>query len=147
MIARRAAALCMIAALVVALSASGCATLFAGGPDVIPVHTNPPGAYVYVNGQFVGQTPTVAALHRDHPGQIQIYLPGFQPIVMMREKHTNGWFIANIVWFYAIVPWIVDLVTGNYQRYDDTPIAIGLTPVAAQAPPPAWYVPPGPAPR
>ena len=46
-----------------ALCLAGCATVFAGGPDEIPVNTNPPGAYVYVNGQMIGQTPTVIRMH------------------------------------------------------------------------------------
>jgi hypothetical protein len=131
-----------VGALVAALVLQpGCATLFAGGPDDVSVMTNPPGAYVYVNAVFIGQTPTVARLDRDHPGQIQIYLPGFRPVVMVRMKSINGWFIANLLWLAAIVPIVVDLVTGNWQRYDDSPIAIGLVPAQdAQAPP--WYQPP-----
>ncbi len=124
-------------ALVLAMS-SGCATLFAAGPDRFPVNTNPPGAYVYVNGQMVGQTPTVVSLNREHSAQIQIYLPGFQPVVMIREKGLNGWFFANILWVYAVVPVIIDLVTGNWQCFDDDPIAIGLVPNGG-APAPNWY--------
>jgi hypothetical protein len=120
------------------LGSTSCATLFASGPDEVPVVTNPPGAYVYVNAIFIGQSPTVAHLDRDHPGQIQIYLPGFQPVVMMRGKTLNGWFIANLLWFYFVVPVIVDLVTGNWQRYDDIPVMIGLMPAQSAAPPP-WY--------
>lgn len=123
--------------LAIAVSSGGCATLFASGPDTVPVNTNPAGAYVYVNGMFAGQTPTVVSLNRDHGGQIQIYLPGFQPVVLVKSKTLNGWFIANILWFYVIVPFVVDLVTGNYQRFDTTGIAIGLTP--AQGPAPTWF--------
>lgn len=122
--------------LLTAILSSGCATLFAGGPDRFPVYTNPPGASVYVNGQLVGQTPTVVTLNRDRGGQIQIYLPGFQPVVMMREKGINGWFFANILWVYAVLPVIIDLVTGNWQHFDDEPIAIGLVP--AGGPAPSW---------
>jgi len=124
---------------------TGCATLFAGGPDQIPVATNPPGAYVYVNGRFIGQTPTLIALDRGSNGLIQIYLPGFQPIGFMRGKHLNGWFILSCLLFPFIVPPVIDLATGDWQRFDDTGIAIGLTP--ASGPPPNWYTPgqqPGP---
>jgi len=126
-----------LALLLLAITLAGCATVFASGPDQIPVMTNPPGAYVYVNGQVVGQTPTMVALERSAPAQIQIYLPGFQPVVMAKYKSLNGWFIANILFFPLA---IVDLVTGDWQRYDTSGIAIGLTP--AQGPPPQWYQPP-----
>jgi hypothetical protein len=116
---------------------SGCATLLAGGPDQVPVATDPPGAFVYLNGGYVGQTPTVVTLNRDLPAQIQIYLPGYHPIVMMRSKTFNMWTIGSLLMLGFLVPIIVDLATGNYMRYDDTGIAVGLVP--SQAPPPMWY--------
>ncbi len=117
--------------LVVAMT--GCATLF-GGSSTVPVVTNPPGAFVYLNGQPVGQTPTAINLEPDQPANIQIYLPGFQPVQMWRQKSFSGWFWVNIfVW----PGFFVDLATGKYQKYDDTGIAMGLTP--AQGPPPEWY--------
>ena len=118
------------------LFVTGCATLFAGS-STVPVVTNPPGAFVYVNGVPVGQTPTAINLEPDRPGNIQIYLPGFQPVQMWRQKSITGWFWVNIlVW----PGFFVDLATGKYNKYDDTGIAIGLTP--AQGPPPEWYQPP-----
>jgi len=119
-----------------ALCLTGCATLFAGGPDYVPVNTNPAGAWVYYNGVPVGQTPTTVRLERGRPAQIQIALQGFQPVVFMRDTQVNGWFFANLLWFYTIVPWVVDLVDGDWQRFDDTPIAIGLTPLAGGPEPP-----------
>lgn len=125
-----------LVSLVVIVAMTGCATLFAGSSQV-PVITNPPGAFVYVNGQPVGQTPTAINLDPDRPGNIQIYLPGFQPVQMWRQKSISGWFWVNlIVW----PGFFVDLATGKYNKYDDTGIAIGLTP--AQGPPPEWYQPP-----
>jgi hypothetical protein len=142
--ARRAVAAAPTAVIALAFALAGlggCATLFAGGPDRVPVATNPPGAFVYLNGRFVGQSPTVVEMDREHPGQIQIYLPGFRPLVMSRHKSLNLWFIANILWAAAIVPVIVDIATGNYQEYEGSPIAVGLTPDAG--PPPMWYRQPG----
>ncbi len=111
---------------------SGCATLFAGGPDTIPINTNPAGAYVYVNGEMVGQTPMMLALDRNRSSaDIRIYYPGFQPVQLFRNKSVNGWFFVNLlVW----PGFIVDLITGDWQRFDDYPIILGLTP--GQAPPP-----------
>lgn len=124
------------------LALTGCATLFAGGPDHVPVMTNPPGAYVYLNGYPVGQTPMELVLSRDQPASIQIYLPGFAPVQMFRGKELNGWFIGSILLIPLIVPLVVDLVTGDYRRFEDGAIAIGLAPLAA--PPPQWYQNPQP---
>jgi len=117
------------------LSVTGCATLFAGSATV-PVVTNPPGAFVYINGQPVGQTPTAIALEPDRPANIQIYLPGFQPVQMWRQKSITGWFWVNLLFWPGF---FVDLATGKYNKYDDTGIAIGLVPAAG--PPPEWYQP------
>jgi hypothetical protein len=134
-----------LAAAVLALA--GCATIIAGGPDHVPVNTNPPGAYVYINGQVVGQTPTVVSLDRhDSSAQIQIYLPGFQPVVLVRDKSLNAWTLLNLL--VGILPVVVDLVTGDIQAYDDEPIALGLTPAAPGTAPgvPAAPYPPAPPP-
>ncbi len=129
--------------LALAIGLAGCATLFAGGPDEIPINTNPPGAYVYVNGQVVGQTPMIVQMSRGQAGQIQIYLPGFQPVMLWREKSVNGWFWANILWLPTFL-WVIDLIDGDWQQYDATPIAIGLTPAVGGAQPmqPAPMQPP-----
>ncbi len=124
------AALCLVLA--------SCATIVAGGPDDVPVSTNPPGAYVYLDGQIVGQTPMVITLDRTRSlGDIRIYYPGFNPVVITRYKHVNLWIIGNF--FLGLIPIVVDLVTGNWQAFDDDEISIALTP--GQVPPP-YGVPP-----
>ncbi|MFT3696000.1 MAG: PEGA domain-containing protein [Kofleriaceae bacterium] len=127
-----------------ALALTGCATMFASGPDYVPVSTNPPGAWVYLNGVPVGQTPTTVRLDRGRPAQIQIGLEGFQPVVFQRDSEINGWFWVNILWVAAIVPWVIDIVDGNWMRYDDEPIMIGLTPLPQQQSPIMRQPPPMP---
>jgi hypothetical protein len=122
----------------VLLASTGCATLFAGGPDEIPVRTNPPGAYVYVDGRIVGRTPVLISLDRNHSiGDIRIYYPGFMPVQVLRSKSFNLWTLGNF--FLAIIPVVVDLATGDYMAFDDDEIAIALQP--GQGPPP-YGVPP-----
>lgn len=116
-----------LALLVAASSLAGCATLFAGGPDQIPVNTNPPGAYVYVDGEVVGQTPMIVTLdRRRNVGDIRIYYPGFEPVQINRYKSLNGWIFGNI--FLGLWPIVIDFITGDWQHFDDHPVAIGLTP-------------------
>lgn len=134
-------------ALVLLLVFSGCATIMAGGPDRIPVSTNPPGATVFVDNIPVGQTPVMVTLDRQHSsGVIRIELPGFAPVAIVRTTSINGWFWANLC-FGGLIGIVVDLVTGDIKAFDDSPIAIGLTP-AYGPPPPGAYLqgPPGPPP-
>lgn len=139
--------------LVVLLCAvGGCATIMAGGPDRIPVSTNPPGASVFLDGVLVGQTPLMLTLDRGRSnGNIRIEMPGFAPVILTRVKEINGWFWANLC-LGGIIGIVVDLITGDVKRFDDTPIAIGLTPAYGPTPvynpqpgyPPAGGYPPGP---
>lgn len=132
-----------LAGLALATCLAGCATLISGGPDEIPITTNPPGAYVYVDGQVVGQTPLVVTLDRKRSvGDIRIYYPGFMPVAMQRYKHFNLWTIGNF--FIGMFPIIIDFITGDWQAYDDDPIAIGLQP--GQAAPPYGMQPQMPMP-
>jgi len=131
----------------------GCATIMSGGPDHIPIATNPPGASVFVDGVLVGQTPTVVVIDpKANLGNIRIEEQGFMPINIRRYKSINGWFWANICW--AVFPMIVDLATGEYESFDDTPIALGMTPTGGYQPgyeqqqpqPPPGYPQPQPPP-
>src|SRR4051812_2213747 len=101
---------------ILVMALSGCATLFASKTTQLPVATNPPGAIVYINGAPVGQTPTIVELEGKRPANIQIYMPGFQPVQIWRAKSFTGWFWVNILFWPGF---IVDLATGSYERYDD----------------------------
>jgi hypothetical protein len=123
---------------------SGCATIMAGGPDRVPVSTNPPGATVFVDNVPVGTTPMMVTLDRERSlGVIRIELPGFMPVTMVRTKSWNGWFWVNIL-CTGLIGLVIDLATGDYKTFDDLPIQVGLTPAYGPvAPPPPGYPPPG----
>jgi uncharacterized protein YceK len=145
----------VVLALALLLAFSGCATIMAGGPDRVPVSTNPAGATVFVDNIPVGQTPVMVTLDRQHSsGVIRIELPGFAPVTLVRTTSINGWFWANIC-FGGVLGIVIDLVTGDIKAFDDAPIAIGLTPAYGPpptgpgyppAPPPGGYQPPAPPP-
>jgi hypothetical protein len=128
----------------VAVAASGCATIFAGGPDHVPIATNPPGATVFVDNVPVGQTPVMVTLDRQRNlGVIRIELAGFAPIAIVRAKSINGWFWASVC-LTGLVGIVVDLITGDVKAFDDAPINIGLTPAYGPgAPPPGYPQDPG----
>jgi len=122
------------AALVAAVLAGGCATIVAGGPDDFSVATKPPGAYVYLNGHVVGQTPMTISLDRSRHSfaDIRVYYPGFQPVAFTRYQAFNMWVLGNF--FIGMIPAVVDFATGNWQRFDDDDITVTLVP--GDSPPP-----------
>src|SRR5512147_1151061 len=111
--------------LILLLAFTGCATIMAGGPDRIPVSTNPPGATVFVDNIPAGQTPLMITLDRQHSsGVIRIELAGFAPVTLVRTTSINGWFWANLC-IGGLIGIVVDVVTGDIKAFDDAPIAIG----------------------
>lgn len=121
------------AAVVAALALSGCATIIAGGPDDISVTTRPAGAYVYLDGNMLGRTPLVITLDRKRSlGDIRIYYPGYHPVAIHRYLSFNAWTLGNF--FLGLIPVVVDLITGDWQRFDDDEIVLQLVP--GEAPPP-----------
>jgi PEGA domain len=128
--------------LILLLAFSGCATIMAGGPDRIPVSTNPPGATVFVDNIPAGQTPLMITLDRQHSsGVIRIELAGFAPVTLVRTTSINGWFWANLC-IGGLLGIVVDVVTGDIKAFDDAPIAIGLTPSYGPPPTGPGYPPP-----
>jgi hypothetical protein len=135
-------------------SLSGCATLFSAGPDQLQVNSNPPGARVFVDNVEVGATPTTVTLDRkNNLGNIRIESPGYQPAVMQRAKKFNTIALLNCL---GLLGWIIDLMTGNYEQFDKTPLSIQLVPTGYpppaqqgwQQPPPGYPTPPpGPGPQ
>src|SRR5262249_5519566 len=84
---------------------------------------------------LVGQTPMVVTLDREHSrGTIQVQAPGFAPAVIQREKEINGWFWGNLC-LGGLIGMLIDVVTGDVKRFDDTPIAVGMTPGGGAYPP------------
>ena len=111
---------------------SGCATLFAGGPDKVPVNSTPPGARVIVDGQEVGTTPMVVTLDRENnQGNIRVEAPGYQPATTVRSKSFNTMAILNCA---NVLFWGIDLITGNVKKFNTAPVNATLTPAGYGAP-------------
>src|SRR5688572_18892729 len=84
---------------------SGCATLFAPGPDRVAVNSNPQGARVFVDSQEVGRTPLMVTLDRKlNQGLIRVEAPGYQPAHAQRPKAFNGIAILNCL---GLIPWVI----------------------------------------
>jgi hypothetical protein len=103
----------------------GCATLFQGGPDHIPVNSNPLGAKIYLDNQLIGVSPTTISVPRKSECVIRIEMAGYESITIDRDKNLNGWFLGNIL-LGGIVGIAVDLITHNQGGYSDEPVMVEL---------------------
>jgi hypothetical protein len=118
-------------ALAIATVSTGCATMMQQGTaNHVSIVTNPAGARVWVDDLFVGTTPSVIALDRQHnAGLIHIEAPGYVPVTIVRARGIDDWFWGNLLSF-GVVGMLVDFASGAAQGFDETPIAVQLTPVA-----------------
>jgi hypothetical protein len=64
------------------LAAVTCAWMGCGRTLATRIETTPAGAYVFVDGAAAGRTPTTVTFGPHSSDRIELYLPGFPPIVV-----------------------------------------------------------------
>ncbi len=113
---------------------SGCATVFAGGPDDVPIRSIPEGAMVLLDGVPVGETPVVVTLPREGKGRFSLELDGYEKRTVDVDKVVNGATFFNLVWavppFWPVLPvaFLVDFASGDYRKYPTDPVFVELRP-------------------
>jgi hypothetical protein len=102
---------------VLCLSLMGCATLFKGTNSDIAMSSDPTGASVYVDGQYVGDTPAKISLKSKGEYLIEFRKDGFKTKSIRVTNHIGaGWIILDVV--AGLVPVIIDAVTGAWYSFD-----------------------------
>jgi hypothetical protein len=101
----------MAVALAVALG--GCATLFKGSTQVLPVNSEPMGAEVFVDGVSVGRTPIQLRLAVNRSYTITVRDEnGRERAVQVVNQIGAVWVVLNVLG--GLVPVIVDAATGAW---------------------------------
>jgi len=102
-----------------------CATLFNGSKDAVDFSSDPGGAKVYVNGQFMGTTPFQLELISKHSYTIEFRKDGFQnKTVLLTNSVGGGWIVLDVI--FGLVPILVDASTGDWYGLDQDHIAAAL---------------------
>ncbi len=94
-------------------TSSGCASLFAPGPDAVTFNSDPQGATVRVDGEEVGQTPCTAEVSR-RADRVEFSKQGYQTLSMDVPRTFNAISILNILTLN--LGWFVDIATSCLQR-------------------------------
>ena len=96
---------------------NGCATIFHGSTDKIDFSSNPTGAKVYVNGQYMGTAPLQLKLESKHGYNIEFRKEGYESkTVVITNSVGAGWIVLDVL--FGLVPVIVDAATGNWYSLD-----------------------------
>jgi hypothetical protein len=117
-----------ITSLIVILTAplllTGCASILDGGPKIVQISSNPPGAKVSIydkTGKEIDSqnTPASVALKRVHgylnPEDYKLVFenPGYYPYELHVKSTLDGWYLGNVLFGGLIGIVIVDPATGD----------------------------------
>lgn len=122
---------------------TGCGAMFNQEAAVVPIYVNPPGAKVYVDGQFVGPAPTNVSMPNKTPHTITVEADGYERQTTQIDSHVNGGFVVLDCLFLValVVPGLIALVvdgsTGDWRALDRDSMSFALVPVRPQKAP-AW---------
>jgi hypothetical protein len=100
---------------------TSCSSIFNGDMQEVQVKSTPATAKIFLNGNYLGETPGVIKLKRGETHIIEIKKDGFQTFKITTSKTITGWFWGNLL-CGGVLGFIIDLATGN--AYDVEPAYI-----------------------
>jgi hypothetical protein len=101
---------------IIAISLSGCGTLFGGDSLDIEITSIPPGAKVRVDGKVLGTTPLSYTIDPLQPNEVQAKFDGYKDYDGRIDITLNLPAVLDILFFPTI---LVDLLTGHWARGRD----------------------------
>lgn len=104
-------------------SLTSCATIMHGTHQKVGIASNPSNACIWVDRNYVGNTPLIVNMTRSDNHVVRIELDGYRPYEVVLTKQLSGWVVGNIV-FGGVIGLAVDAITGGIYR---------LTPEQVQA--------------
>jgi hypothetical protein len=115
----------VLIALLVLISMSGCATVLKGSNEKVSFTTDPGGAEIYINGQYMGKTPLQVNLRSKDVYSIEFRKQGYEPkMVQLNSRVGLGWVVLDVI--SGFVPVIIDAITGNWYRLEATDVRATL---------------------
>ena len=105
----------LIASLVIFLA--GCAAIFKGNSSKLDTNSDPKGAKVYVDGNYMGETPIRLKLESKRTYNIEFRKDGFKSKSYNITNHVGGgWIVLDVL--CGLVGVIVDAATGAWYDLD-----------------------------
>lgn len=104
-----------IAVLLLCSTLASCATIIHGTDQEIGITSNPSNAYIWVDRNYVGNTPITVKLSRKDQHVVTINLPGYQTYEIHLSRELSGWTFGNII-FGGVIGVAVDAVSGALYR-------------------------------
>jgi hypothetical protein len=107
----------MFALITLAVFSGSCATVFKGNHSRVGFTSEPQGAKVYIDGQYLGDTPIRLKLESRHDYTIEFVKDGYKTKAFHLTNHVGpGWVVLDVI--LGLVPVLVDAVTGSWYDLD-----------------------------
>jgi len=116
----------LICVLAMAMTFSGCATIFNDNMTMLNATSEPEGAMVYINGSPRGKTPAEINVYDKEPVDVVFRMDGYEDV-----GHTIGtcldkkWLILN----FPIYGHLVDAATGKFYGLKEKKVHGFLVPI------------------
>ena len=94
---------------------SSCATIMHGTRQSIGIASNPTNASVWVDRNYIGNTPIIVDMTRKNNHVVRIELEGYQPYEAMFSRQMSGWVFGNVV-FGGVIGLAVDAISGGIYK-------------------------------
>ena len=107
---------------------AGCASMFNNKTPSVDIESNPTQAAVYVNGNYVGETPVSVDLSIRREHTITFRKDGYQDRSYQVFRSVGfGWILLDLV---GLVPIIVDAATGDWFMLDTEHVNVIMAPTS-----------------
>ena len=107
---------------------AGCASMFNNKTPSVDIESNPTQAAVYVNGNYVGETPVSVDLSIRREHTITFHKDGYQDRSYQVFRSVGfGWILLDLV---GLVPIIVDAATGDWFMLDTEHVNVIMAPTS-----------------
>ena len=120
--------LCLHLLAIISFFFSGCATIMHGSRQGVFLTCEPRVAAIYIDGKYIGQTPTRVILKRGKNHHLKLELPGYKPFEAELTRKLDGWAFGNI---FGLVGIALDAYNGSMYRLSPKDMYPELTPLPA----------------
>jgi hypothetical protein len=121
--------LCLHLLAIISFFFSGCATIMHGSRQGVFLTCEPRVAAIYIDGKYIGQTPTRVILKRGKNHHLKLELPGYKPFEAELTRKLDGWAFGNI---FGLVGIALDAYNGSMYRLSPKDMYPELTPLPAE---------------
>ena len=109
--------ICIVLIISLFLLTSSCASILKGTSNKVDFNSKPQGAKIYVNGNYMGDTPIRLKLESKRTYNIEFRKEGYKTKTFNITNQVGaGWIILDIL--MGLVPVIVDAATGAWYELD-----------------------------